>query len=61
MYAPPKDQPICELNNLQESEKVIYDFFSKDANVSKFIKFFSMEEKKGKDKFSGTRFSIYKV
>lgn len=63
MYAPPVEQPEYNLSpqDLNDCEKEIYDFFSDKSNVDKLINFFSMEEKKGKDKFSTYKFMLFKV
>lgn len=39
----------------------MYEFFSGDANVEKLVAFLTVEEKKGRDKFSGIRFSMFRV
>ena len=39
----------------------MFDFFNSETNVDKFIKFLSLEEKKGKDKFNAKRFILFKV
>ncbi|XP_039282651.1 proteasome activator complex subunit 4 isoform X2 [Nilaparvata lugens] len=61
-YAPASKQPPLDRSyeSLSESEKEVYDFFSSSANVDKLILFLSMEEKKGKDKFNGFHFSLFK-
>ncbi|XP_063387134.1 proteasome activator complex subunit 4B-like isoform X1 [Cydia fagiglandana] len=51
------DVPPAEM---EEGERHIHDFFSDDANVDKLVSFLTVEEKKGKDKFSGVRFSMFK-
>ncbi|XP_077299850.1 proteasome activator complex subunit 4-like isoform X2 [Arctopsyche grandis] len=62
MYAPPAEQPEYNLlpQDLDDSEKEIYDFFTDKSNVDKLINYLSMEEKKGKDKFSTFKFLMFK-
>lgn len=62
-YAPSCDQPSINKrwNSLTDEEKEIYDFFNSPNNLEQFIKFFSMEEKKGKDQFSAYKFLLFKV
>ncbi|RZF34164.1 hypothetical protein LSTR_LSTR003574 [Laodelphax striatellus] len=61
-YAPASKQPPLDRSyeSLSKSEKEVHDFFSKSENVDKLIRFLSMEEKKGKDKFNGFHFSLFK-
>jgi proteasome activator subunit 4 len=47
--------------DMEEGERHIYEFFFDDENVEKLVRFLSAEEKKGRDKFSGIRFSMFKV
>ena len=63
VYAPPNEQPYLEQRreNLGEQEREIYNFFTDKANVALLIKYWSMEEKKGKDKFNLVRYSVIKV
>ncbi|XP_075982496.1 proteasome activator complex subunit 4-like isoform X2 [Anticarsia gemmatalis] len=46
---------------MEEGERFIYEFFTDDANVDKLVTFLTVEEKKGKDKFNGIRFSLFKI
>jgi proteasome activator subunit 4 len=61
-YVPIVEQPEYEfsVDNLDEADREIYLFFSNKENVDKFITYFSLEEKKGKDRFSLHRFLMYK-
>lgn len=63
MYAPDNEQPSLTrpITELNEQELVIFNFFNSKDNVEKLIHFLSMEEKKGVDKFSGSRFMLFKV
>lgn len=63
IYAPPKDQPNIDKRfaNLSEEEQEIYNFFTNKENLEQFIKYFSMEEKKGKDQFNAYKFLLFKV
>ncbi|XP_060805036.1 proteasome activator complex subunit 4B isoform X2 [Amyelois transitella] len=49
------------LDKMTESEQYVHEFFSDDANIDKLVGFLTVEEKKGKDKFSGMRFSVFKL
>ncbi|XP_029642324.1 proteasome activator complex subunit 4 [Octopus sinensis] len=52
-YAPYKEQPNVERvrEELDETEKCIYDFWMSKDYIQKFIGFLALEEQKGKDKF----------
>lgn len=52
---------VKRMNDLTETEKEIYEFFSNADNVAQLIKYLSMEEKKGHDQFNLFRFFAYKV
>ncbi|XP_058840319.1 proteasome activator complex subunit 4B-like [Topomyia yanbarensis] len=62
VYAPSQDQPKLDrsLEEMNESEKIIFQFFNVQENVDKLIKFWSLEEKKGRDKFNRNRFCLLK-
>ncbi|KAJ2953222.1 hypothetical protein O0L34_g801 [Tuta absoluta] len=47
--------------DMEEGERYIYEFFSDDANVDRLVGFLTVEEKKGKDKFSGVRFAVFRM
>ncbi|XP_059053279.1 proteasome activator complex subunit 4-like [Achroia grisella] len=49
------------LEETTETERFIMQFFNDDANIEKLVSFLTVEEKKGKDKFSGLRFSMFKM
>ncbi|CAH0756348.1 unnamed protein product [Diatraea saccharalis] len=46
---------------MEEGERYLYEFFNDQANVDKLVAFLTVEEKKGKDKFSGIRFSVFRM
>lgn len=56
------EQPCASnrLDNLTGNEQKIYDFFQSSENVALLVKYFKMEEKKGKDKFNRYRFAFFK-
>lgn len=62
-YAPSKDQPKLDrsLEELPDNEVPIYKFFTTQESVDKLIKFLSLEENKGKDKFRSKNFTLFKV
>uniref|UniRef100_A0A6B2EKU9 Proteasome activator complex subunit 4 n=1 Tax=Phlebotomus kandelakii TaxID=1109342 RepID=A0A6B2EKU9_9DIPT len=62
MYAPNGEQPPLDRtdSNMNDTEKVIYKFFVDPDNVEKLVTFWSLEEKKGKDKFNRSRFFLIK-
>ena len=63
VYAPSDKQPNLDrnLDELSDEEKKIYSYFTHQDKVDSLIKFLSLEEKKGKDKFDGRRFQMFKV
>lgn len=63
IYAPSGDQPALDrkLKELTDAEKEVDLFFSDQNNVDRLIEFLALEEKKGKDKFNGFRFIMFKV
>lgn len=42
-------------------EQIIFDHFSDPVFINQFIEFLSLEDRKGKDKFSPRRFCLFKV
>lgn len=46
---------------LLQEEQIIYDHFSDPKFVEQLIKFLSLEDRKGKDKFNPRRFCLFKV
>lgn len=47
-------------DELREEEIPIYDFFMDQGNVDKLLSYLSLEEKKGSDKFSTKRYTMFK-
>uniref|UniRef100_A0A1Q3F8W9 Proteasome activator complex subunit 4 n=1 Tax=Culex tarsalis TaxID=7177 RepID=A0A1Q3F8W9_CULTA len=62
VYAPSKDQPKLDrsVEEMNDCEKILYAFFTQQENVDKLIKYWSLEEKKGRDKFNRNRFVLIK-
>ncbi|XP_039314531.1 proteasome activator complex subunit 4 isoform X3 [Solenopsis invicta] len=62
VYAPSSQQPSLdpETRELTDCEREVYTFFNNSQNIEKLINFFSLEEKKGKDKFSALRCFLFK-
>ncbi|CAD7093813.1 unnamed protein product [Hermetia illucens] len=62
VYAPSDQQPKLDRtrDEMNEIEKVFYDFFSNKDLVDKFISLWSLEEQKGGEKFKQSRFSLMK-
>ncbi|XP_063231181.1 proteasome activator complex subunit 4-like isoform X2 [Bacillus rossius redtenbacheri] len=62
MYAPPSKQPslVRSHEEMSPEEREVDLFFSNSENIDKLIGYFSLEEKKGKDKFNGYRFIMFK-
>ncbi|XP_055613465.1 proteasome activator complex subunit 4B-like isoform X2 [Uranotaenia lowii] len=62
VYAPSRDQPILDRteDEMNECERIIFRFFNQQDNVDKLIKFWALEEKKGRDKFQRNRFLLIK-
>lgn len=62
VYAPSSQQPCLdpEMRDLTDCEREISSFFDDPQNVEKLVNYFSLEEKKGKDKFSKLRCFLFK-
>ncbi|XP_024887172.1 proteasome activator complex subunit 4B-like [Temnothorax curvispinosus] len=62
VYAPSSQQPCLdpEVRELTDCEREIYSFFNDPQNIEKLINYFSLEEKKGKDKFNALRCFLFK-
>ncbi|ETE72009.1 Proteasome activator complex subunit 4, partial [Ophiophagus hannah] len=62
IYASVEEQPKLgrSRKELSEAEQVIYDHFSDPNFVEQLIKFLSLEDRKGKDKFNPRRFCLFK-
>lgn len=62
VYAPSSQQPCLdpEMRELTDCEREICSFFDDPQNIEKLINYFSLEEKKGKDKFNALRCFLFK-
>lgn len=62
VYAPSAEQPLLNRkpDELSPAELIIYDFFSNRAHIDTLIAFWSLEEKKGKEKFNRSRSFLLK-
>ncbi|XP_012536547.2 proteasome activator complex subunit 4B isoform X1 [Monomorium pharaonis] len=62
VYAPSSQQPDLdpETRELTDCEREVHTFFDNSQNIEKLINYFSLEEKKGKDKFSALRCFLFK-
>jgi len=63
VYAPSGEQPALDRTHdeLTAAEKEVDLFFSEQKNVDRLVEFLALEEKKGRDKFSGYHFIMFKV
>ncbi|TRY93382.1 hypothetical protein DNTS_032873 [Danionella cerebrum] len=62
LYAPYKEQPKLAKTReeMNKSEQIIYDHFSDQLFIDQLIQYLSLEDRKGKDKFSPRRFCLFK-
>lgn len=62
LYAPPSQQKsvASRLDNMNQTEQEIFDFFNNDDNINQLMKYLSLEEKKGSDQFNAYRFFLFK-
>ncbi|KAL4641227.1 proteasome activator complex subunit 4 [Arapaima gigas] len=62
LYAPLEEQPKQGMTReeMTEREQIIYDHFSDPIFINQLIEFLSLEDRKGKDKFSPRRFCLFK-
>lgn len=62
IYAPTAQQPKLNrtIDEMSTVERVVYFFFANESNITKLVEFWSLEEKKGKDKFNKSRFYLIK-
>ena len=61
VYASPIEEVFnLEKRKLSDIEQEIYNFFNDPQNVDKLIHYFSLEEKKGKEKFNCSNFFLFK-
>lgn len=56
-----QETPAKRMDTLSEEEKEIYGFFKDKTNIATLIKYFSLEEKKGRDQFNAFRVLVFKV
>ncbi|XP_053659354.1 proteasome activator complex subunit 4B-like [Anopheles marshallii] len=63
MYAPSAEQPKLNrtVDEMSEHERAIFEFFNEQQNVDTLIRFWSLEEKKGRDEFSSSRMLLIKM
>uniref|UniRef100_A0A2A4JML8 Proteasome activator complex subunit 4 C-terminal domain-containing protein n=1 Tax=Heliothis virescens TaxID=7102 RepID=A0A2A4JML8_HELVI len=47
--------------DMEEGERHLFEFFTDESNVDRLVAFLTVEEKKGKDKFNGVRFSLFRT
>ncbi|XP_050354061.1 proteasome activator complex subunit 4-like isoform X2 [Nymphalis io] len=47
--------------DMEEGERYLYEFFSDEANIERLVAFLTVEEKKGKDKFNGIRYAMFRM
>ncbi|CAH2094496.1 unnamed protein product [Euphydryas editha] len=47
--------------DMEEGERYLYEFFSDESNIERLVAFLTVEEKKGKEKFNGIRFSMFRL
>ncbi|KAE8600768.1 hypothetical protein XENTR_v10013403 [Xenopus tropicalis] len=62
VYVPADQQPKVgrSREEMAEAEQIIYDHFTDEKFVDQLIKFLSLEDRKGKDKFNPRRFCLFK-
>lgn len=62
VYAPSEQQPNINQtrDELNDCQKVVWDFFSNAANVEKLLHFWALEEKRGQEKFNRSRCFVVK-
>ena len=63
VYAAASLQPPLDRgeDTMPEAERIVHTFFNDDKNVSKFVDFLSMENRKGWDYFDVERFGMFKA
>ena len=63
LYAPHAEQPKVkrEKTELNEGEQVVYSTYTNPEYIEKLVSFLSLEENKGKDKYSSKRMTLFKV
>jgi len=63
VYAPFNQQPTLDtpVDQMEETEADVFNFFNTDSNIDKLIEYLSLEEKKGRDKFNSKRYILFKA
>ena len=63
LYAPSCEQPVLDRvpADMADPELLIYTFFTEPDKVAKFFTFLTLEDKKGRDRFSVERFGLFKA
>ena len=63
VYAPSAQQPALSRSaeSMGEDERILYERFTNAQYIETLIKFLSLEENKGKDKFHAKFFILFKV
>ncbi|XP_052744002.1 proteasome activator complex subunit 4A isoform X2 [Bicyclus anynana] len=46
---------------MEDGERYLFEFFSDEECVDRLVAFYTVEEKKGKDKFNGIRFTMFRM
>lgn len=62
-YAPSEEQPPLgrTMDSLPEDERIVYEQFTNVQFIETLIKFLTLEENKGKDRFHAKFFVLFKV
>lgn len=61
LYAPVDEQPEDLIpEEMNESERIIHDHLTDPVFITQLVKFLSLEDRKGKDKFNPRRFCLFK-
>ncbi|XP_050071762.1 proteasome activator complex subunit 4A-like [Anopheles maculipalpis] len=63
VYAPSAEQPKLNrtVDEMNEHERTIFEFFNQQENIDTLVRFWSLEEKKGRDEFSSARMLLIKM
>uniref|UniRef100_A0A182T359 Uncharacterized protein n=1 Tax=Anopheles maculatus TaxID=74869 RepID=A0A182T359_9DIPT len=63
VYAPSAEQPKLNrtVDEMNEHERTIFAFFDQQENIDTLMRFWSLEEKKGRDEFSSGRMLLIKM
>ena len=60
VYAPKRPDANPDITELSETESIVADFFADEAKVAELVRFLSLEESKGSDKFNYIRVDMFK-